>query len=145
MAWTDEQKRLAASFIARHEGLALKPYRDTLGHLTIGRGRCLTTRGITIAEADYLFNNDLDGVLADLARLDWWARIDPVRQIALADMAFNMGAHGLQAFQRMIVALQNQMWGAAAGELIDSKWAEEVGYRAQEDRRIILTGQMPEK
>lgn len=135
----------ASAFIARHEGLALKPYSDSRGFLTIGRGRCLTTRGITEQEADYLFGNDFDGVLADLAKQAWWTKIDPLRQMALADMAFNLGTHGLLGFRKMLSALLAQRWGEAAAQMMDSAWAREVGDRADEDRAIILTGQLPLK
>ena len=143
MTWTPEQLAVARAMISRHEGLALKPYKDTRGLLTIGRGRCLSTRGITKAEADYLFGNDFDGVLADLAEQAWWSKVDPVRQIVLTDMGFNMGAHGVLEFKRMIVALLAQKWGLAADAMMDSEWANEVGDRADEDRAIVLTGQLP--
>ena len=36
------------------EGCELMPYKDTLNKLTIGIGRCLDERGITIDEAEFL-------------------------------------------------------------------------------------------
>src|SRR5579885_112697 len=143
MGWSNEQMAAARALIARHEGLALKPYRDSRGFLTIGRGRCLDTRGISLTEADYLFGNDLEGVLTDLAAQAWWEKLDPVRQVAIADMGFTLGAHGVLAFRRMIVALLAQKWGAAAEEMRNSQWAKEVGQRADDDAAIVLTGTLP--
>ena len=40
----------------RHEGLRLKPYRDTAGKLTIGVGRNLDDVGVSEAEAFALLN-----------------------------------------------------------------------------------------
>lgn len=134
---------VAQALLRKHEGLALKPYRDSQGFLTIGIGRCLSTRGITKAEAEILFENDLKGVLADLADQYWWSKIDPARQIVLADMGFNLGAHGVLEFRHMITALLADKWGAAAEAMMDSAWAKQVGERADEDRAIILTGQLP--
>lgn len=48
------------------EGLRLKPYRDTVGKLTIGIGRNLDDVGISEAEAEYLLSNDLDRTISDL-------------------------------------------------------------------------------
>ena len=45
--------------LTRHEGLRLKPYRDTLGHLTIGVGRNLSEVGISEAEAIALLDADI--------------------------------------------------------------------------------------
>lgn len=131
--WTDEQKAAAVALISRHEGLALKPYKDTRGFLTIGVGRCLTTRGITKKEAQYLLTNDISGVLADMEEQAWWEKLDAARQIALTDMAFNLGVHGLLAFRKMISALLAQRWGDAAAQMLDSAWAREVGERADDE------------
>lgn len=40
--------------LIRHEGLRLKPYKDSVGKLTIGVGRNLDDKGITKEEAMHL-------------------------------------------------------------------------------------------
>ena len=40
------------------EGLRLKPYIDSLGHMTIGYGRALNRRGITKQEAEWMLEDD---------------------------------------------------------------------------------------
>lgn len=45
--------------LIRHEGLKLKPYRDTVGKLTIGAGRNLNDLGISEREAMFLLDNDI--------------------------------------------------------------------------------------
>ena len=40
--------------VAKHEGMVLEPYRDSLGISTIGIGRNLEDRGITDTELDYI-------------------------------------------------------------------------------------------
>ena len=42
------------------EGVKLKPYKDTVGKLTIGCGRNLDDIGISYTEVDYLLENDLN-------------------------------------------------------------------------------------
>lgn len=45
--------------LVRHEGVRLKPYRCTVGKLTIGIGRNLDDCGITQTEAYVLLENDI--------------------------------------------------------------------------------------
>lgn len=45
--------------LIRHDGLRLKPYRDTRNKLTIGVGRNLDDVGITREEALMLPNNEI--------------------------------------------------------------------------------------
>ena len=40
--------------VAKHEGMVLEPYRDSLGISTIGIGRNLEDGGITDVELDYV-------------------------------------------------------------------------------------------
>ena len=45
--------------LVRHEGLRLKPYRCTAGKLTIGIGRNLDDRGISLKEAYAMLERDI--------------------------------------------------------------------------------------
>lgn len=67
--------RLKAQLVI-DEGLRLRPYRDSVGKLTIGCGRNLDDVGITAAEAMMLLDNDVSRVERELvARLPapWYA------------------------------------------------------------------------
>ena len=55
-------RQLLRSQLERHEGLRLKPYRDTVGKLTVGYGRNLEDVGISRDEADFMLDNDIDQV-----------------------------------------------------------------------------------
>ena len=45
--------------IKSHEGVREKPYTDTVGKLTIGVGRNLTDRGMTISTIDAMLAEDI--------------------------------------------------------------------------------------
>lgn len=114
--------------ITRHEGVRLKPYRDSVGKLTLGIGRNLDDVGITVSEAQYLLENDLGRVCADLdSRLPWWRTLDLVRQMVVQDMAFNLGIGGLLGFTQMLAHVEAGRYPEAAGEMLDSRWARQVG------------------
>lgn len=128
--------------IKRHEGFRRTVYTCPAGKQTIGYGRNLEDRGITEAEADMLLRNDIGDVRRELAR-SWapFARLDEVRRDALVNMAFNMGVGGLLKFRRMLAALEAGEYATAAAEALDSRWARQVGNRAEEIAGQIRAGE----
>ena len=127
--------------LVRHEGLRLKPYRDTVGKLTVGVGRNLDDVGISEAEALTLLAADVARAEAGLdARLPWWRTLDPVRADVLVDMAFNLGIAGLCGFERTLGAVREGRWEDAAAGMAASAWARQVGGRATELARQMRTG-----
>lgn len=112
------------------EGLKLKPYRDTVGKLTIGVGRNLSDNGISESEAITMLNNDIERVFSELRRFDWFNSLNPRKKDALANMCFNLGLPRLLNFKRMIAALDVGDYNTAADEALNSKWADQVGDRA---------------
>jgi lysozyme len=127
-----------------HEGERLKPYRDTVGKLTIGVGRNLEDRGITAQESAMLLANDISREERELINaLPWVAQLDEVRQRVLLDMAFNMGIVGLLAFKRTLATIQAGDYQAAASMMLDSRWAKQVGQRAERLSRMMATGKTP--
>ena len=124
-----------------HEGLRLKPYRCTAGKLTIGVGRNLDDKGISKEEALFLLRNDIATVTTQLQKYDWYINADPIRQKVLVDMAYNLGVGGLLQFRRMIAAIELGDYGAAADQMLDSRWAEQVGMRATRLAQMMRTGE----
>jgi lysozyme len=130
--------------LSRDEGIRLYVYDDAngkpitkgsvvVGHPTIGIGRLLTSaRGISKSEAMALLDNDLAWVFDDLDRnCPWWRRMPEPAQRGLANMALNLGWPRLSAFRNMLAALQAMDYATAAREALDSKWAKQVGARAE--------------
>lgn len=117
--------------LIRDEGLSLKPYRDSVGKLTIGAGRNLDDVGVSREEALMLLANDIQNAEDRLAETFPWAPgLDTPRYSVLVNMTFNMGIGRLQGFKKFFAALQNKDWHRAAAEMLDSEWAKEVGPRA---------------
>lgn len=130
--------------ITLHEGVRLKPYRCTAGKLTIGIGRNLEDRGITLAEAQQLLANDLVDIRNGLVNaLPWVGNLDDVRQRVLVDMAFNLGLAGLLQFERTLAAIKAGEYQRAATMMLQSKWARQTGQRAERLARMMVTGADP--
>lgn len=136
---------IAKKLLLKHEGLSLTPYTDTEGNITIGVGRSLSTRGITESEALHLLANDIVYFHKELLHfVPWYYKLDAVRQLALLDMAVNMGVTGLLGFKHMLRAIKAGRWTVAEIEALDSKWARQVGKRAETVARMLKTGELPD-
>ena len=128
--------------LAAHEGLRLKPYRDTVGKLTVGVGRNLDDVGLRLREVMYLFCGDVLAVEEALdSRLPWWRSLDAPRRAVLIDMGFNMGVPGLCAFADTLAAAKAGRYGDAAQSMLRSRWAGQVGRRAATLSRMMRTGE----
>lgn len=124
-----------------HEGLELFPYEDSLGIVTIGVGRNLEERGISEDEAFYLLSNDIDVIWEELIKSHPIVEdLDDQRQMILLNMAFNMGVPRLSKFKKMWAAIENNNMEEASKEALDSRWASQVGRRAEELAERLITG-----
>jgi lysozyme len=118
--------------LKRDEGLRLKPYRDSVGKLTIGYGRNLDDNGVTEEEAAGLLYNDIVTAKQSLAKhLPWFMQLDDARRGVLINMAFNLGIWGLLSFKKFLASIQSGDYATAKAEMLNSRWAEQVGARAQ--------------
>jgi len=123
------------------EGISLRIYPDTMGKLTIGIGRNLEDKGISLSEAHYLLDNDIHEAISDLERTyPWFELLNDVRQRVLVNMRFNMGMTRLSSFRLMLRAMANNEYKKASEEMLDSKWARQVGNRANRLAKIMETG-----
>lgn len=123
------------------EGKRSKPYRCTAGKLTIGVGRNLDDRGLSDDEIAYLLSNDIDVCARDLDRkLPWWREMDDARQNVLLNMCFNLGINRLSGFKKTLALMQAKRYDAAAAEMLDSAWADQVGMRAARLAKVMRTG-----
>lgn len=102
------------------------------GNPTIGYGRLLCAPGgISNAEAVFLFGTDWAKAEADAKTLPCYSRLNAVRQGVLIEMVFQLGIGGVRKFARMLDALNQQDYAAAASEMLDSRWAKQTPDRAQ--------------
>lgn len=128
--------------LRRDEGVRRFPYRDTVGDITIGVGRNLSSDGLSDGEIEYLLVSDVTYVTETLEkRLPWFAAVDPIRQAAIVNMAFNLGFDGLEGFPEMLQAFAQGNWEEAATQMLASKWSQQVGARAQRLAQQVRTGE----
>jgi len=145
-----------------HEGLELMPYEDSLGIDTIGIGRNLQQRGlseeelgyigkdlsdicewgITKEQAYYLAENDIKIVEEEICKAHPCVlELDEVRQRVLIDMAFNVGVPRLKKFVKMWQAIHDKDFDEASIQMLDSRWAKQVGNRAVRLSNAMKSGE----
>lgn len=122
----------------------LMPYRDCCGRqvplctcekkgaITAGWGHNLEAKGLTYKMAEALLEEDIDDAIKDcVIRYPWFELLSPQRQAMLAMLMFNLGPHRLNGFRRFLASAKAGDHETAAAELLDSKWADQVGARAR--------------
>lgn len=131
----------AKHYTKRFEGLRLKPYTCPAGKLTIGYGHNLDDNGITEDIAVRLLDADLMTAEREVRqRFTHFYKLNEARQFVLVDMCFNMGAAKLFTFKKMFAALAKDEYPTAAKEMLNSKWARQVGNRAKVLSEIMTSG-----
>ena len=120
------------SLLKKHEGVELKPYRDTEGLMTIGVGRNLDHNGLRMVEVEFLLMNDLKDCMEEAGTYHWYKDLSGVRKAVIVSMLFNLGKPRFDKFVKFQAAIAEGLYDRAATEMLDSKWAKQVGKRAIE-------------
>ena len=131
--------------LKRHEGVRSHAYRCSSNKITVGCGRNIDENGgigLTDSEIDMLLANDIKRVEQELTdRFSWYRNLDSVRREAMIDIAFNLGITKLLGFKKALAAMESGDYYWASTEFNASRWAEQVGYRAEELCDMIETGE----
>lgn len=129
-----------------HEGLRLKPYLDSVGVMTVGVGRNLSSKGLSRDEALQLLRNDLAECENGLnEQFHWFKNLSKLRQWVLISMAFNLGFKGLMNFKLTLNYLAGGDYKKASVEMLNSHWAQQVGQRARDLSVIMDSDDIPKE
>ena len=145
-----DKKELMEELIV-DEGKVSEIYKDHLGYDTFGVGHLITSKddecgkpvGTEVSEKRIMqcLEQDIDGICADLDRnIPFWRELDEERQRVVANMAFNLGINRLLQFEKFLDALENRDYNKAAVEMMDSRWARQVGPRSERLKERMIKG-----
>tara|TARA_R110000851_G_scaffold133381_3_gene268206 strand:- start:10215 stop:10616 length:402 start_codon:yes stop_codon:yes gene_type:complete len=123
--------------LIRHEGYRKHLYEDTEGNMTIGVGYHIEEKGLPDYIIRLLLDDSLKEARTELTRIAPDLHLSRARQDVLINMLFNMGAPRLLTFKKMWAAIKDNDFEEAAIQMLDSRWARQVG-----DRAIELSGRM---
>ena len=124
------------------EGVKYEIYNDHLGYPTFGIGHLVVESdeehgkpvGTPISEerVNAVFDKDV-AVMVDEAK-KIFPNLDTLPEEAqqvIVNMTFNMGRPRLSQFKKFIAGVNAGDWDKAAVEMMDSRWAKQVGARAE--------------
>ena len=127
--------------LKRHEGIRYSLYKCSAGKWTIGVGRNLSDNGISEQEAEFMLTHDIEDAAISASKLPFWSNLSQVRRAAFINLSFNLGMPRLLKFKRMLKAAGEGKWTEASLELLDSRYAKQVGRRADELAEQLRTGE----
>jgi len=131
----------AESLIKKHEGYRDRVYLDSLGIPTLGWGHALHVGSkVPIEVSEKFFELDLKEALRNYDSLEFPRDVTDGMKSVIIDMLFNLGLTRFKGFKNFIAAARRMDREGMAYHMMQSKWAEQVGSRATEDRDIILKG-----
>lgn len=123
------------------EGVKYEIYLDHLGYPTFGIGHLITEADeehgkpvgtkITEERVNAVFNKDVEIYVNEAKKV--FPNINDLpseAQEVIVNMCFNMGAPRLAKFKKFIAGVNAGDWNTAAIEMMDSRWANQVGNRA---------------
>lgn len=120
--------------LMRDEGNVPHAYQDSLGYWTIGVGFLIDKRkGGRLPDTvrDFWLDYEINKITSELEkRLPFFSKLSQVRKDTLINMAFNLGVNGLLNFKITIQLMAVGMHTEASREMLDSRWAQQVGQRA---------------
>ena len=130
------------------EGVKYEVYDDHLGYKTFGIGHLVTANdgeygaaiGYPVSEerVNAVFDKDVETYITESKKV--FPNLDELHEEAqqvIVNMCFNMGAPRLSNFKKFVAAVNDGNWSTAAVEMMDSRWAKQVGVRAERLRDRI--------
>ncbi|MDD2896909.1 MAG: glycoside hydrolase family protein [Aliarcobacter sp.] len=109
--------------VKKSENVKLKVYLCPKQKHTIGWGRNLDDRGITMIEADTMLERDLLDIKLELEdKIKFFHNLDDIRQNVLIEMAYNMGVSHLLEFKNTLKFMEKSDFINASEEMLNSKW-----------------------
>ena len=130
--------------LIRHEDEVNYAYQDSEGYWTIGVGHLIDERKggkISHKISMLILDDDIKEVIGQCDRaFDWYDTLDEVRKIVVLNMVFNLGLDGFKKFKKTIYFIRIGDYQEASIEMLDSKWASQVGIRATQLSTIMKTG-----
>ena len=127
--------------LTEDEGCKYEIYLDHLGYPTFGIGHLVRDDdpehgeevGTSISEDRVIeaFESDIETVLSDCNKIySDFEDLPEEAQLIIANMMFNLGYPRLSAFKGMKRGVDSRDWDAAADEMVDSRWYNQVTNRA---------------
>lgn len=131
--------------IKKNEGYSLKPYKDQLGHLTIGYGHLILPNETYLlktktnkAQLNSIFNQDFERALMDYKQLIKQKNHNRKDKELLIEMVYQMGAKRVLKFKKLISNMKKNKKHLVCFEMMDSLWYTQTPNRVKNLIRAFL-------
>ena len=131
--------------IKKNEGFSLKPYKDQLGHLTIGYGHLILPNETYLLknktnkpQLNAIFDQDFERALGDYKRLIKQKHHNRKDKELLIEMTYQMGAKRVLKFKKLISNMQKNKKHLVCFEMMDSLWYTQTPNRVKNLIRAFL-------
>ena len=91
-------------------------------------------------EAEYMLGNDIKAAVADAEKFAWYGCLSPTRKRVIVNMVFNLGLPRFKRFKKTIKFAERGDYQGFSVEMLDSKWARQVGVRAKRLSKMYREG-----
>jgi len=100
---------------------------------------------ISVEDAEVELSKHVDGTIKAFDKIFAGVEMNEVRQHALVNMIYNLGAAGVLNFHNTLAAIKRGDWKAAAANARQSLWYKQITKRAERickelERGVILNG-----
>ena len=130
--------------IKKNEGFSISPYKDQLGHPTIGYGHLILPHETYLkvnkhnkAQLKEIFIQDFNRAVNDYKKFIKRKTYNKKDEELLIEMVFQMGYPRVSKFKKTLKALDTGEFNAAANEMLDSRWHKQTPARAIELSTVI--------
>jgi lysozyme len=106
------------------------------------QAKALAEKGFSILDGtvDALLDLSLRDAAEDARELVHdFENLSDDRQRAFVNMAFNLGRSRMAGFRKMLAAAKRYDWAECSQQMLDSKWARQVGSRADRLAAMVLS------
>ena len=131
--------------IKKNEGFSIKPYKDQLGHLTVGYGHLiLPNEGHLIRdnnsklELSRIFTQDFNRATKDYKKLIKKKYYNKKEEELLIEMIFQMGVKKVLLFKKLFLNLKKNKKYLVCFEMMNSLWYIQTPERVKNLIKVFL-------
>ena len=131
--------------IKKNEGFSIKPYKDQLGHLTVGYGHLilpyekhLMTNKNSKAQLKEIFIQDFNRAVDDYNKFIKQKMHNEKDRELLIEMVFQMGADRVLKFKKLLLNMRKNNKHLVCFEMMNSLWYTQTPNRVKNLIKIFL-------